>query len=246
MIQILILMLLSHLCIIDGPKDGGNCVRYNVNITLDSDQSLEGIVVHGTYHPKFDFQNLEFKQFLDSIAIRDTITVYKQIHEFTTPNNYYGYGIGCKPNLYAVAPEDVVKVPINEVADADLQSYEPCHNCTSNNKQSGYTFDGLTMIRELTKAEIEILQEEAVASHQFWYPDSLEEFGYGSYQILSYNENIGLDELKKFGEQLIQEDIEDLKQGAYNSYHSRKSRYQQYKEELRNKDVVLFTIHEMP
>ena len=166
MIHLLIIILSSYFCINTNPKDGGSCVRYHVNITLESDQQLKGILIHGTYHPKFDFQNSEFKHFLDSIAYHDTITIFKQIYEFTTPNNYYGGGVGCKPNLYAIIPEDRVKIPINTIADADLQGYEPCHNCTSDDELSGFSTDGLSMITELTKEEINMLQKEAVAAYQ--------------------------------------------------------------------------------
>lgn len=240
MTKFLIVLLSSFLYNTNKPTDGGNCVRYNVSVTLKSGQCLDGIIPHGTYEPKFDFQNQEFKQFLDSIFRSDTITMYKQIHEFTLPSEYYGQGIGCKPNLYAVTSEDMIRIPENEIITADMLSYAPCHNCTSNDERSGFTFSGLTLIEELTDKELEMLQTKPVAYHQFWYPDSY--FGYGSYQIISYNKEIELTELQEIASKLIEDDMEAVKN---NTHRYNQQRYQQLKEELREKSVILFTIGSM-
>jgi len=246
MTKFLIVLLSSFLCSTNKPTDGGNCVRYNVSVTLKSGQSLDGIIPHGTYEPKFDFQNQEFKQFLDSIFRNDTITMYKQIHEFTLPSDYYGQGVGCKRNLYAITSEDVIKMPIKQVVKADLLSYEPCGNCASDDEQAGfYFYNEMSLIEELNRGEVELLKTEPIAYYQFWYPDSVDSFyfGYGSYQMLSYNESIGLPELQEIGSKLIKEDVEAVNSGTH---RENQKRYEQLKKELRDRGVILFTLTEMP
>lgn len=245
MTYILIVLLLYKLCLIDSPEDLGACIRYQVEITTSENNTEEGIFQHATFNPVFKFSGTEFKEFLDSVAYHDTVTLYKEIYPLAYPKDYYK-GLNCIPNLYAIAQEDIIEIPSSKISEAVLKSYEPCDNCTSNNEQAGFAFNGMSTIKELTKKEILLLQQKPTASYQFWYPDSENQpyFGYGSYQILSYNEAIELEALKEIGGQLIQADIEDVRQD--NSYADRQKRYRELKEDLRQKDIVLFTIHEAP
>ncbi len=242
----LIVFLCSVFCL-DNPVDLGACIRYQVKIISSKDEIVEGVFQHATYNPIFKFSQIGFREFLDSVAYNDTIILYKKIHQLAYPRGYYK-GINCIPNLNAIALEDIVEVPVRNIVNADLEGYEPCDNCTSNNENTGFNFNGRSTITELTRGEITLLQQKPEASYQFWYPDSEDEpsFGYGSYQILSYNMQIGIDSLKEIGSDLIQADIEDARRDTYNSYAGRQKRYKELKEGLRQKNVVLFTIHEAP
>ena len=247
MIPSLILLLLYNFVYSSRPKDLGVCIRYQVKIVSSENEIKEGVFEHVTFHPTFKFSGSEFREFIDSVAYGDTLTLYRKIHQLAYPNDYHE-GINCIPNLYAIAQEDAVKIPCTEMSEAHLESYEPCDNWTSNDERAGFSFNGMSTINELTKEEIILLQQKPEASYQFWYPDSEDQFyfGYGSYQMLSYNKEIGMKILENMGDQLIREDIKDIRQGAYASYANRKERYQTLKEDLRRKNVILFTIHEAP
>nr|WKN37836.1 hypothetical protein K4G66_03825 [Tunicatimonas sp. TK19036] len=243
---ILTLFSSSSFCL-DNPEDLGSCIRYQVTITTSENEIIEGIFQHATYFPIFKFSEIGFKEFIDSVAYNDTITIYRKVHQLTYPNND-NRGLNCVPVLYAIAQEDIVKIPSSNILKADLKGYEPCDNCTSNNEKAGFDFNGRSTITELTSEEIKLLQQNPEASYQFWYPDSEEEpiFGYGSYQILSYNKKIGINSLKEIANTLVKADIEDARLDAYNSYAGRQKRYKELKENLRRKNVILFTVHEAP
>jgi hypothetical protein len=241
MTRIFILFFISSLSVFDTSPDLGSCIRYHVKIYLTSEKTVEGIIQHATYQPKFKFSDSEFRIFLESIAYTDSVIVYSEIHTISQliqePN-----GHNCIPELYAIAPEDVISIPYAEIHTAHLIKYEPCDNCASNDEKTGFSFNGPTTILELSKKEIMFMQHQSEAHYDFWYPEEMQhELGYGSFALISYNSEVGFKELKETGDRLIREDLVDYKQGANASYPSRQKRYKELKESLRQKNIILFT-----
>ena len=101
-------ILFFSFCFLDTPADLGSCIRYHVKITLSSKKNIEGIIQHATYQPRFNFTDAEFKLFLESIAYTDSVIVYRKIYTISQPVQEDN-GINCIPELYAIAPEDVLK-----------------------------------------------------------------------------------------------------------------------------------------
>jgi hypothetical protein len=220
-----------------GFSDAGNCAKYEVDIQLTDGQKIKGYVYVLAYELKFKFQDNSFLDYLKRNNSPDTLYLYKSIHQLKFPITKEGTE-KCEFHFNATAADNEIKILKKTIKAAKLISYSVCNNCDSPDEKNGYYWNGIypTIITELTKTEIDLLQTNPIATISFGH--NIEDNTDG-YWMISYSSNFKQTDLEKLkndflldADKLLRENKWDIVQGKYRIFKS----------ELRKKKIILFKI----
>jgi hypothetical protein len=164
--------------------DGGNCVKYKVTIYLNTNKTITGFLLIGSYEPRFEFKDLSLIDYIKSLH-RDTLELYTEIKELVYPTT--NYSPNCDYHYDAISIKAVIKVSPNDIKSIDLLGYSGCNKCDKD-----FYFSGLEPIFELNDKEIRLLQSKPIADSSFSYNA---EMNPNLIWIISYNKDYGKDKI---------------------------------------------------
>jgi hypothetical protein len=218
-----------------GFSDAGNCVKYEVDIQLTDGQKVKGYVYVLAYELKFKFQDNSFLDYLKRNNSPDTLYLYKSIHQLKFPITKEGPG-KCEFHFNATTADNEIKILKKTIKTAKLISYSVCNNCDDPDEKNGYYWNGIypTIITELTKAEIELLQTNPNATISFGHDIENNTEGYW---MISYSSNFKHTDLERLKNDFLLDADKLLRE---NKWDIVQRKYKIFKSELRKKKIILF------
>lgn len=219
--------------------DAGHCVKYYVEIQLVDGRNLSGFVYVGGYEKRFEFKDISFLDYYNRNNPADTLHVYNNIRQLKFPTSNY-QSERCQFHFEAASADNERKLLKKDIQAIKVVSYTVCNNCDLADKENGYYWNGIypTVITELTKAEIDLLQTEPIAAINFGHDIK---YNTDLYWMLSYSSAYQLTDLEKMRKEFKAEADELLKE---NKWDIVQSKYKVLKTELRMKGVIIFKIGE--
>lgn len=217
--------------------DAGNCVKYEVAIELLDGQKIRGAVYSVGYETKFHFKDILFLDFERKNNPTDTLHVYRNITQLQFPTAYTNRNGGmCQFYFYATTDDNYLKISKKKIKKIDVLSYGVCHSCDLADEVNGYYWNGLSpsVITELTKTEIDLLQTKPACAINFWH--DVEHTPYG-YWMISYSTDYGLTDLERLKKNFLDPSDKLLRENKWNIVQAN---YEVFKEELRKKKIIIF------
>ena len=238
----IILILTISLLIGKVCADGGNCVRYQIGITILNGDYIEGFIYENNYQPKFEFDSLTIKDFIlqNCHDKENKLTVYLNVKELIFPK-LIEFIQDCDFHLNATSSDNIIKIDSKDIKEIKLIEFNTCHNCDKYDLQDGFYWVGIypNVITELTKNEIDLLQTEPISTNDFYYP--IDE--YSLFKVLSYNDSVDTETLKKLCDEFLQSLKIDFDE---NDFEMINKKYDIFKHDLRTKKIIVFKIGFMP
>jgi hypothetical protein len=218
-------------------SDAGNCVKYDVDIQLIDGQKIRGFVYAGGYEKRFQFKDVSFLDYLKKNDPSDTLHIFKNIRQLKFPTTNKG-NKKCQFHFDATTRDNDIKILKNKVKTVKVLSYTVCNNCDLENKENGYYWNGIypTVITELTKTEIDLLQTKPIATVNFGHDIENNTDGYW---MISYSTDYKQSNLEKLKKDFLQETDKLLKE---NKWDIVQDRYKILKSRLQKKKIILFKI----
>src|SRR5687768_11621652 len=102
---ILLAMILSYESLVDV----GFCVKYEVEVALNSGQKVQGFVFAGGWEKKLTFNAKEFLEYHDAEGRRDTLEIYTNIRQLKFPVDEPTQS--CPVRFDAATKKDIQNVP---------------------------------------------------------------------------------------------------------------------------------------
>lgn len=214
-------------------SDVGNCVKYEVDIKLTDDTNVRGFVYAVGYEVKLEFNDVTFLDYIKR-NYPDTLKVFRNVRRLKYPKLTRAPG-ECETLFDAVAPEDLLKILTKKIKSIKLINIGSCHNCDVVNGKIQYGSNGIypTVITELTKAEIDLLQTNPLATVGFGH--NLDDNT--TYWMMSYDEHYNQTQLERLRDEFLEETDKLLKE---NNWDKVQTRYRSVKSELRKAKIVVF------
>lgn len=218
-------------------SDAGNCVKYDADIQLIDGQRIRGFVYVVGYEKKFQFKDISFLDYLNKNNPSDTLYIFKNITKLKFPITNDG-NEKCQFHFDAATTDNILKILKKKIKTINVLSYTVCNNCDLADEETGYYWNGIypTVITELTKAEIDLLQTNPVASISFGH--DIEDNTDG-YWMISYSSDHKHSDLEKLKNEFLLGTDKLLKENKWNIVQER---YKVLKNELRKKKVIIFKI----
>lgn len=221
--------------------DGGNCVRYQLGITLTNGEYIEGYFYNISYNPKFDFKDISLKEYItQQTNFNGFITLYTKVYELPYPK-LPEQGQNCEFHLNGTTKTFERVIYKDDISDVKLIDFKTCNNCDKNNVKDGFLYAGIcpVIITELTLREIGFLMNEPIGIYRFSFPNDEN----SSFEVLSYDKEIDSNKLKIICDEFLKEiqQIFDLK--AFNELNDE---YLKFKMKLRKQNIVIFKIGFIP
>jgi hypothetical protein len=216
-------------------SDAGNCAKYEVEVQLTDGQKISGFVYVVSYEIKFQFQDNSFLDYLKKNNSPDTLYIYKDIRQLKFPITEKR---GDKCEFRFNASDNEIKILKKTIKTARLIAYSICNNCDNPDEKNGYSWNGIypTVITELTKGEIDLLQTQPIATVSFGH--NIEDITDG-YCMLSYSSDYKQADLEKLKNDFLVEADKLLKENKWNIVQGK---YKIFKNGLRKKNIVVFKI----
>lgn len=220
-------------------SDGGNCVKYDVNILLKNEQEVRGFVYVQGYQPKFEFKDISFLEHISTTNNLDTLRVYRNIRQLPFP----AYGVKsdkCEFRFEATTADNYFKILKKNIKAVEVIAYMTCGICDNPDKKDGYYWNGIDppVITELTGTEIALLQTTPKATVSFMHSPEFE-FNTTEYFMISYSSAYQQTDLEKIKNDFLTETDELLRM---NKWDVVQDKYRKLKSELRKKKVIVFQI----
>lgn len=213
----------------------GNCIWYNAKFELKSGKAVEGYFCFPSWDlVKFKFTEKEFNMFIENyLKSRDTLRLILKFQALKYPQAKYVEDGQTK--LKAVVAEDIVKLCKKDIITSHYLGFLKNDNEYINYKSTKSYWDDPRIIDELNQQEIDSLQYKPFATYKITEIIENED-----YYLLSYNKAIKEKELLAYKKRFIalkkiHDNCNDKK-----SYISFIREYAEIKQELRNKNIVLF------
>ena len=213
----------------------GNCIWYKAKFELKSGKAVEGYFCFPSWDlVKFKFTEKEFNKFIENyLKSRDTLRLILKFQALKYPHAKYVEDGQTK--LKAVIAEDIVKLCKNDIITSHYLGFLKNDNEYINYKSTKSYWDDPRIIDELNQQEIDSLQYKPVATYKI-----TRIIEYEDYYLLSYNKAIKEKELLAYKKRFIA-----LKKMWDNCKDKNSSicfikEYTKIKQELRNKNVVMF------
>jgi hypothetical protein len=235
--HIIIILLLTFGVFEKAFSDVGNCVKYEVEVGLNDGRAVRGFVFVVGYERKFTFTDITFLDYLKRTNPTDTLVLYKGIQRLKFPALTKAPG-ECEVLFDAASPDNVIKIFKDKIKVIKVIKYGVCNNCDIANEKTGYNSNGIypTVIIELTKSEIELLQTKPLALVGFGHDVDDNTDGYW---MMSYNPQFDQTELEAIRNDFLLETNKLLKE---NNWDKVQVRYRTLKSELREKKIIVFKI----
>ncbi len=212
---------------------GWTCHLVKVELTLEA-KKVVGFVFLGD-----DFRGYLKKGVMSYLADyhkypNDTIEVYDTVYTVKYPK-FDRYKIA------AVTKDDIFKVPVSTIKKIRVLSMGPCHEwivkVDPTQYESYYAWVGHTMLTDLTRDEIQMLNSKPVAAKSFQAP--LGE--YSVFWMISYSQSDGDASLemifKEYKSRLSGYSGPLAEQSVFNHQE-----YQKLKQSLRKRRIIIFKI----
>lgn len=218
-------------------SDAGSCVKYDVAIYLIDGQKIRGFVYAGGYEKKFQFQDISFLDYLKKNNSSDTLHLFNNIRQLKFPITNEGTE-DCQFHFDATTSDNDVKILKKTIKAIEVLSYTVCNNCDVKNEETGYYWNGIypTVITELTKSEIDLLQTQPIATISFGHEIENNTDGYW---MISYSADYKQADLEKLRNDFLIEADRLLKENKWNIVQDN---YKIFKNGLRKKNIVVFKI----
>jgi hypothetical protein len=218
--------------------DIGNCSKYRVEVHFASGESLGGFIYAVYYDPVLEFDSLQFFNYIVyECSTNDTLTVFTAVYELAYPELFTTDSC-CDFRLNAANPDAVTEIPVSDIQYIKHIETGICYNCSVYDSDDKFRWVGITpvVITELTNVEIELLQSEPYATHNFYYPEE-----HDRYIIVSYNNAIGVNDLG-----LLCHDFLDILSTQSYSWNNFMKEYHKFKQSLRADNIIIFSCGFMP
>lgn len=217
--------------------DVGNCVKYDVDIQLIDGQKIRGFVYVMGYEKRFQFKDISFLDYLKKNNPSDTLDIFKKITQLKFPATNDG-NEKCRFHFDATTADNILKILKKKVKTINVISYTVCNNCDLADEEIGYQWNGIypTVITELTKDEIDLLQTKPAATISFGH--DIEDNTDG-YWMISYSSDYKHSDLEKLKNDFLLETDKLLKE---NKWDIAQERYKILKSGLRKKKIIIFKI----
>lgn len=213
----------------------GNSIWYKAKFELKSGKAVEGYFCFASYDlVKFKFSDKEFNMFIENyLKSSDTLRLILKFQAMKYPQAKFVEDGQTK--LKAVVAEDIVKLCKKDIITSHYLGFLKNDNEYINFKSTKSYWDDPRIIDELNQQEIDSLQYKPVATYKI-----TQIIEYEDYYLLSYNKTIKEKELIAYKKRFIalkkmQDNCKDK-----NSYICFIKEYTKIKQELRNKNVVIF------
>ena len=213
----------------------GNSIWYKAKFELKSGKAVEGYFCFASYDlVKFKFSDKEFNMFIENyLKSSDTLRLILKFQAMKYPQAKFVEDGQTK--LKAVVAEDIVKLCKKDIITSHYLGFLKNDNEYINFKSTKSYWDDPRIIDELNQQEIDSLQYKPVATYKI-----TQIIEYVDYYLLSYNKTIKEKELIAYKKRFIalkkmQDNCKDK-----NSYICFIKEYTKIKQELRNKNVVIF------
>src|SRR6267154_5761601 len=218
-------------------SDAGNCVKYDVDIQLIDGQKIRGFVYALGYEKRFQFQDISFLDYIKRNNSTDTLHVYKNIRQLKFPTTEE-LNRNCEFRFEATTTDNYLKILKRKIKIIKVISHTVCNNCDSTNEETGYSWNGIypTIITELTKAEIDLLQTKPVGTVNFGHDI---EGNTDGYWMISYSPDYKKDDLEKLMKDFLRETDKLLREHKSDIVQVK---YEILKTKLRTKKIILFKI----
>jgi len=218
-------------------SDAGNCVKYDVDIQLIGGQRLRGFVYAGGYEKRFQFKDVSFLDYLKKNNPSDTLHIFKNVRQLKFPTTNEG-NEKCVFHFDATTDDNDIKILKKKIKTIKVVSYSVCNNCDVANEETGYYWNGIypTVITELTKTEIDLLQTKPIATVNFGHDIENNTDGYW---MISYSLGYKQADLEKLKNDFLLEADKLLRE---NKWDVVQDKYKILKNELRKKKIILFKI----
>jgi hypothetical protein len=228
--HIIIILLLTFGLFEKAFTDVGNCVKYEVDVGINDGRVVRGFVFVAGYERKFTFTDITFLDYLKRTNPTDTLVLYKSIRRLKFPALTRAPG-ECEVHFEAASPDNVIKIFKGKIKVVKVIRYGVCNNCDIADEKTGYSSNGIypTVIIELTKSEIGLLQTKPLAQVGFGHEVDNNTDGYW---MMSYNPQYNQTELEKIKNDFLLETDKLLKE---NNWDKVQVRYGTLKSELRKK-----------
>ncbi|MBW6482409.1 MAG: hypothetical protein K0B10_05055 [Vicingaceae bacterium] len=218
--------------------DAGNCVKYQLGITLLDDSYTEGFVFNNSYQAEYEFKNITIKDFIikNCINQENKLIVYLNVLTLAFPK-LSDFTQDCDFHLNATSLENLKTIDLQDIKEIKLVEFNICHNCDKFDITDGFYWVGIypNVITELTNKEIDLLQTEPFSIHSFYYP--IDETSL--FEVISYNKLVDAEALKK----LCDDFLHALKpEFDKNNWEEINNKYTSFKEVLRSQNVIVFKI----
>jgi hypothetical protein len=176
-------------------SDAGNCVKYDVDIQLMDGQKIREFVYTGGYEKRFQFKDVSFLDFEKKNNPTDTLHLYRNIRQLKFPKISDG-NEECQFYFDATTTDNYLKILKKKIRTVKVLSYTVCNNCDLADEEKGYYWNGIypTIITELTRTEIDLLETKPVATVSFGHDIENNTDGYW---MLSYSIDYKQAELEK-------------------------------------------------
>lgn len=214
-------------------SDSGNCIKYDVDIQLANGKKVRGFLYYQTYKPKFQFKDNSFLDYLHDTYGSGSLAIYKNIRQLKFPiidsENQY-----CHFHFNATTIDNLILVQIDQIKTVKVLSYTVCNNCDSADEKDGYYWSGIypTVITELARTEIELLQTKPIASISFGFDTRTD-----GYWMISYATTYKKKNLEKLRDDFL---IDINKPSKENKWEVVEKKYQVFKNSLRKKKIIIF------
>jgi hypothetical protein len=217
--------------------DAGNCVKYDVDIQLTDGQKVRGFVYALGYEKRFRFQDISFLDYIKRNNPTDTLHVYRNIRQLKFPM-MEEFNRNCEFHFDATTPDNYLKILKKKIKIIKVVSHTVCNNCDNSNEETGYSWNGVypTIITELTKAEIDLLQTKPFAIIGFGHDIENSTDGYW---MISYSSDYKQADLEKLKNDFLTETDKPLTE---NKWDIVQGKYKVLKSGLRKKKIILFKI----
>jgi len=218
-------------------SDGGNCVKYQVDVQLTDGKKIRGFVYVGGYEKKFQFKDILFLDYLRKNDPSDTLHIFRNIRQLKFPSteelsqNY-------EFRFDATTTDNCLKIVKSRIETINVISYTTCNNCDIKNEEQGYYWNGIypSVITELNKSEIDLLQTKPVA--KIFFEHGIKN-NHDGYWIISYSLDYKQAELDKIKGDFLKETNKLLNE---NKWRTVQDKYAALKTGLRTKKLIIFKI----
>jgi hypothetical protein len=218
-------MVLSY----ESSVDVGFCVKYEIEVALNSGQKVQGFVFVGGWEKKLTFDAKEFLEYHNAEGRRDTLEIYTNIRQLKFP--VYEPTQSCPIRFDAATEKDMQNVPKTVISEIKVLRHLKCNECDD----PEYHWSGMqAVITELSDKEISMMQQKPVAIISFTRGI---DFFTEIFWIISYSSDHTQVQLEK-----IKHDYLEVTNKLINENKPHAAHYQKMKSTLQEKGVIVFRV----
>jgi hypothetical protein len=204
----------------------GNCAKYDVKIELIDGKEIRGFVYIQDFGERPQFQGGSFLDYLKESYPFDTLRVYKDAIQLRLSAKNEWNGEETESQFDATTVDNATRILKKDIKTIKVVSYNACIH---------WGIDP-TVVTELTRAEIELLQTKPLVTIRFRHDI---EDNTSQYWMMSYSPEYTQADLEKFKNDFLPQADKLLSE---NKWAIVQDKYKILKTELRKKRIILFKV----